>query len=197
MVDDNNNNRHDSPSLEETWGTHRWPIRVFSFLLALSEVNTFLAFRYFVWTDPTKKNPTFHKFRKAFVKQLIFNPFRNKEVSPREDDNPSFTSLMMVTRKRSCENVHKLLTAPKHAKKWTLRDEWDLNSAAKYQQFTCYGCRSTRIRTYYCSCNPAKWRCKNCYAMHVKEDSKQKNSPSLTDDLTPGSVFLQISRENS
>ena len=48
-VDDNNNLRHKLPSIEETWVTCHWENRVFAFILALSEVNAFLAFRYFFW----------------------------------------------------------------------------------------------------------------------------------------------------
>ena len=38
-IDDHNNLRHQTPSLEETWKTHRWPCRVFAFLLVVSKVN--------------------------------------------------------------------------------------------------------------------------------------------------------------
>ena len=46
MVDDHNNLRHSAPSFEDTWATHRWPNRVFAFLLAVTEVNIFLWLRY-------------------------------------------------------------------------------------------------------------------------------------------------------
>jgi hypothetical protein len=48
-VDDNNHLRHMRPSIEEIWKTHRWVLRVLAFFLAVSEVNAFLCFRYFVW----------------------------------------------------------------------------------------------------------------------------------------------------
>ena len=48
-VNNHNNLRHHLSSIEGTWVTQRWPIRVLGFLLAISEVNTFLAFRHFVW----------------------------------------------------------------------------------------------------------------------------------------------------
>ena len=47
IVDDHNAIRHQVPSLEQTWRTHRWAVRVFSFLLAVTEVNCFLAYRFF------------------------------------------------------------------------------------------------------------------------------------------------------
>jgi hypothetical protein len=43
-VDDHNNLRHAVPSIEETWITTRWVLRVFQFLLAVTEVNMYLAF---------------------------------------------------------------------------------------------------------------------------------------------------------
>ncbi|KAG7350891.1 transposase IS4 [Nitzschia inconspicua] len=48
-VDDHNNLRHSDISLEETWVTHRWENRAFAFILAITEVNAYLAMRYFVW----------------------------------------------------------------------------------------------------------------------------------------------------
>jgi hypothetical protein len=48
-VDDHNNLCHAVPSIEETWVTTRWALRVFEFVLAVTEVNIFLALRFFVW----------------------------------------------------------------------------------------------------------------------------------------------------
>jgi hypothetical protein len=48
-VDDHNNLRHSDISLEETWVTHRWENIVFAFVLAITEVNVYLAMRFFVW----------------------------------------------------------------------------------------------------------------------------------------------------
>ena len=39
-VDDHNNLRQGTISLEETWRTHRWELRVFAFILGVIEVNT-------------------------------------------------------------------------------------------------------------------------------------------------------------
>ena len=40
QVDDNNNNRHSPISLEESINTKDWKIRVFTFILAVVEVNS-------------------------------------------------------------------------------------------------------------------------------------------------------------
>ncbi len=41
-VDDHNNLCHALPSLEDTWKTDQWPLLVFTFLLAVTEVNVYL-----------------------------------------------------------------------------------------------------------------------------------------------------------
>lgn len=46
-VDDHNNLCHSFPSLEDTWKTQKWGIRVLTFLLAVMEVNMYLVL-YFV-----------------------------------------------------------------------------------------------------------------------------------------------------
>jgi Transposase IS4 len=47
MVDDHNSRRHSPISLEATWATKTWENRVFTFLLAITEVNINLANTYF------------------------------------------------------------------------------------------------------------------------------------------------------
>ena len=71
VVDDHNNLRHQQPSIEGTWTTHRWSTRVFSFLLAVSEVNAYLAFKYFVWGGEEKQ--TLQEFRVNLAWALIGN----------------------------------------------------------------------------------------------------------------------------
>jgi hypothetical protein len=48
-VDDHNNLRHALPSIEDSW----WETRVFSFILAITEVNAFLCLRYFTFGKGT------------------------------------------------------------------------------------------------------------------------------------------------
>jgi hypothetical protein len=63
-VDDHNNLRHALPLIEDTWITQRWECRVFSFILAISEINAFLALRYFVFGNDTIEGcPTLLIFR--------------------------------------------------------------------------------------------------------------------------------------
>ena len=74
MVDDHNNLRHAAPSIEATWKTQRWPIRLFSFLIAITEINTFIAFRYFVWKE-SYSSMTLLEFRRKLASMLINNDY--------------------------------------------------------------------------------------------------------------------------
>jgi len=58
-VDDHNNLRHSLSSIEHTITTTCWEIRVFLFVLAVSEVNAFLVYRFFCCPDPV---PTLQQF---------------------------------------------------------------------------------------------------------------------------------------
>ena len=77
-VDDNNNLRHKLPSIEETWITAHWMNREFTFILALSEVNSFLAMRFFIWKN--KSSITLHQFRHKLAMQLIHNEEYESEM---------------------------------------------------------------------------------------------------------------------
>jgi hypothetical protein len=69
-VDDHNNVRHSLPSVEGTIITTRWEMHVFSFLLAVSEVNAFLTYRFFCKPDSM---PKLQEFRHKLAWQLIKN----------------------------------------------------------------------------------------------------------------------------
>lgn len=129
MVDDHNSIRHQVPSLEQTWRTHRWANRVFSFLLAVTEVNCYLAFRFFVWSDEGKID--FMTFRSRLAWSLIMNDFR-------DTSDPSTTR----SKRKVVTETHELKSAPPHAKRW-LGTKWDLTCSQDYQQHRCKwpGCK--------------------------------------------------------
>ena len=151
-MDDHNNLRHATPSIEETWFTHRWANRVFAFLLAITEVNCYLAFRYFVWK--TDEAPFLLEFRRMLSWALINNEFyiRDQETVDKG------------TRKRVLE--HNLATAPTHTRKYQ-RGKWEKSSKATYQKFICQGlgCKK-QVRTY-CQCSVGEWLCTSCHLQHV------------------------------
>ena len=78
------------------------------FFLAITEVNTYLYFRYFVWkTD--QKSLTLHRFRRQLAEAMINNEYL------REEKGTEALCRQSKRLKRSSE--HELLTAPVHAKK--------------------------------------------------------------------------------
>ena len=105
-VDDHNRIRHQIPSLEQTWKTQRWASREFSFLVAVSEVNCYLAFRYIVWED--NNTMEFMSFYSKLAWALIDNNF--KKIC----DKPSVRG-----RKRKPALVYELATVPPFARIWT------------------------------------------------------------------------------
>ena len=150
---DHNGIRHQVPSLEQTWRTHRGANRVFSFLLAVTEVNCYLAFRFFVWSDEGKID--FMTFRSRLAWSLIMNEFR-------DTSDPSTTR----SKRKVVTETHELKSAPPHAKRW-LGTKWDLTCSQDYQQHRCKwpGCKK-KVRTY-CLCNVGHWMCKSCFVEHV------------------------------
>ena len=99
-VDDHNAKRHSPICLEYTWATKYWPHRPFSFLLAISEVNTNLAEAHFV--RHAEARPQL-QFRKLLAKDLIDNPYLAEEQN----------KLRLRCSKRQCTiHSHSLVSLP-------------------------------------------------------------------------------------
>jgi hypothetical protein len=151
-VDDHNNHRHSDISIEETWVTHCWENRVFAFLLAITEINLFYLYRYFIW-EPEERIPLL-RFRRRLAKALIYNEDLDSD-SPRRGK-----------RKRDSNNEHELLTAPPHAQNFS-SGKWTCRAKDKYQRYICKGngC-DRRVRTY-CKCSQGHWMCVSCFGNHL------------------------------
>lgn len=150
-VDDHNNLRHALPSLEDAWKTTRWENRVFSFVLAVCEVNSYLFLRYFLFDDGTKDGaPLFLDFRRKLAWELI----QNEWIMRHEAD-----TIFPIS------DEHKLERAPPHARKFRNR-QWVCDAKAKYQQYMCSTHCGTKIRTF-CKCSPGVWICSDCHVKHV------------------------------
>ena len=118
-VDDHNNLRHALPSIEDTWLTFRWELRVLAFILALCEVNSYLALMYFVFVEMMDNLPTLLEFRRKLAWQLI----KNRWVVNEDDSD--------VHRVEA--RLHTLMTAPHYASRYHNR-RWHFESKSKYQQ---------------------------------------------------------------
>ena len=97
-VDGHNNKRHSPISLEVVWGTKYWPNRVFSFLLAVTEVNVNLAAQYFGGMKQIGQI----EFRKLLAKTLIFN----SSYDDKTDNTPE-------KKRKQRDSGHCLITLPK------------------------------------------------------------------------------------
>jgi hypothetical protein len=151
-VDDHNNLRHALPSLEDTWTTHRWEIRVFSFLLAITEINIYLALKFFKWTAGGAM--TLIEFRRHFSGFLINNP-----LIPVDNDGYKATESDLNI---DCEVV----TAPKHAKFFTA-GRWIKTATIPYQQYTCRAKGCTKLVRTCCACNMGHWLCTTHIIKHA------------------------------
>ena len=102
--------------------TQRWEIRVFAFLLAITEVNTYLAYKYFVWPGVLEQIPTLVEFRRKFSRALIDNQWISGGARMDEDEEVTHA------------DEHGRVTARPHAKKYRNR-WWVCNAVSKYQQY--------------------------------------------------------------
>lgn len=155
-VDNHNALRHsygiDSTiGIEHTFKTHRWEIRVFCFILALIEVNVYLARKYFLSIEEE-----FVDFRKRMAFKLM-----NVKAETEEDERA-------VTRQRVRRIEHQLITPPAHCK-WN-GEKWVKCHKRPYQQLRCAGILCFQRTRTMCVCNRAIYWCANCYAEHRVDD---------------------------
>ena len=124
-IDDYINLRHSVMSLEKTWITQRRINCVFSFILAITEINAYLALKFFVWIPWNQKIPMLRKFWQKLAFDLIYN-----ESFEKEEDK-------LLKKERKLRLVpREFLTAPPHAKLFCA-EKWDKSAHFKYQQYTC------------------------------------------------------------
>ncbi|KAL3793797.1 hypothetical protein ACHAWO_013675 [Cyclotella atomus] len=157
-VDDHNNLHHSLPSIEGSWTTDQWALCVFQFLLAISEVNCYLAFKYFVWDETV---PTLVEFRRYLAWALINNPLIS--AVDEEDFEPETFN----------EGVHDIATAPNHASGYRNRS-WVCEAQQRHQQYHCkwQGC-SVRTRNY-CTCTPGYWLCPSHIVKHAMMEVRKE-----------------------
>ena len=163
-VDAHNRWRHDGGanqglSLEETWDTKRWENRVFSFVIAIAEVNAYLAMKQFQGLQED-----FITFRRKLSQELVHNTM----------DQDASASTEQRRSKRRKQTEHKLLSIPPYCK--YVGGKWKKVYKRKYQQKYCStaGCK-TRTR-YYCPCSPDIFRCVACYSEHIINNNIDEDS---------------------
>ena len=156
-VDDHNNKQHSPISLEVVWGTKYWPNRVFSFLLAVTEVNVNLAAQYFGGMKQVGQI----EFRKLLAKTLIFNSYYDDKT----DNSPE-------KKWKQCDSGHRLIMLPKGiflGMQIIVANSEDL-------QHKCNTC-SKRLHTY-CICSPGIYQCAECFGYHLACSENNLATPS-------------------
>jgi hypothetical protein len=137
--------------------TQCWELRVLAFIIAVCEVNAYLAIRF---CEGKKIMPTLLNFRRKYGWQLIMN-------DDLVEDTVEHYQLML-------EGNHTLCCAPPHARVYRNR-HWICDTHQRYQQYACgyLGCIN-RIRTY-CACCPGVWFCGTCHVRHVLDEQERGN----------------------
>ena len=151
VVDSHNARRHSPISLEETWATKTWEHRVFAFVLAVCEINTYLvATNNYDFDDDVE----YLKLRKKLAQSLIYNTY---------DDGVQPAKRLKVN---SFYDEHFLERAPVFATQF-VNGDWKFSESEKYPQRFCRGkgCKK-RIRTY-CRCSKGYWLCNEHHAEHL------------------------------
>ena len=122
-VDNHNNIRHSTISLEVVCGMEYWPNHVFAFLLAVTEVNVNLAAQYFGGMKQIGQI----EFRKLLAKTLIFNSYYDDETDNTPEKSGNSVILAIVSshspreflwrRKSSQQTANICNTSATHAAK--------------------------------------------------------------------------------
>jgi len=155
-VDSHNAARMYPIALEECWKTHHWPNRVFSFLLAVTEVNIKKSLET-IFNVPKASQLD---FRREFAKELVGNIYLAQEA--------------VVTRNRGLRAVpiaeHTSIMVPIYH---TFKNGQLVTCKTKYIQLTC---RCGNRSRHYCSCTPGLVVCNNCFPLHVIEATNEEST---------------------
>ena len=149
-VDSHNGLRMFPIALEETWKTKRWPLRVFQFLLAITEVNIKLVAEYCFRCDKTSQQ----EFRRSFAKEMIYNIYYEQERNKKGKRSSP----------RALNFAHDLVPLGPYK---TFDGTSLVKCKTRYIQLKCSRCTS-RIRTF-CTCSPGVMLCQRCFQLHLLE----------------------------
>lgn len=151
VVDCHNAKRHKPISLEETWKTQKWIHRVFAFIIAVCEINTYIVA---VKKFKCAEDVNVLDLRKQLAEALIMNTYDGSAPA-------------RVSRKQDADDAcHGIRTAPNFSTQFC-NGCWIQNSKLKYPQCICKhpGCHR-KIRTY-CLCAPGHFLCAEHVGYHI------------------------------
>ena len=151
-VDDHNNCCHDPIGLEEVWHTKWWPMRQFTFICAVAEVNAVQS------RARGKREPSTPQlqFRRKLAQQMLENTIGVQvvpEVVPRR------------TRRQSNEQ-HQCLWRGINDGTWNPYTRQFNQVETDYVRHRCSKCGVKKAQ-HYCSCDPSTPLCIACHAIHA------------------------------
>ncbi|KAL7473681.1 hypothetical protein ACHAXS_014180 [Conticribra weissflogii] len=151
--------RHDPVCLEDVWTTNWWPIRQFTFLCSIAEVN---AINSRARSRKENADPLL-PFRRKLAVDLMKNQIGINMSRP--------PSLAIHGNERAVVVAHEKKTRPTYMGSWDhARGTWKGTKTA-YILLKCAVCKTdTRV---YCLCNPAVPLCERCCYNHEAEHNSQ------------------------
>jgi hypothetical protein len=152
-VDDHNNRRHDPIGLEEVWGTKWWPMRHFTFMCSVAEVNA-------CHSQARGK-------REQTMPQLEFRRKLAQELRHNTLDVPQEVPQAVVAARRRTNTVHALTKRSREEGSWNPAQRRFRKVDTVYLKLKCHGC-GKKIRTY-CSWSPATPLCSVCFGTHIND----------------------------
>jgi hypothetical protein len=155
-VDDHNNRRHDPIGLEEVWHTKWWPMRQFTFICSVAEVN---AVQSRAQGTPDLTLPQL-QFRRKLAQQMLENTIGVVQVVP---EVPEVAPRR--TRRQSNEQ-HQCLRRGINDGTWNPYTRRFNRVETDYVRHRCSKCGAKMAR-HYCSCDPSTPLCIGCHAIHA------------------------------
>ena len=164
-VDRNNNLRQGGLSVEQGWQTTKWHIRMFAFLVGVSESNAKLAADHFRDVDDAEVVSLF-AFRLSVAQHILTLHAAQARAPARKASREL----------RDLRGEHNLSKIPAGCGRYTGKRDREhvdgfrkLPASREGHKWQCQVCKcGKQIRTY-CLCNPAQPLCIECYAQHHVE----------------------------
>ena len=153
QVDDHNQRRQGTISVEKGFDSRNWSKRVFTFIIGVAEVNAYKMKKYLSGGEFEMQQ--LH-FRRRLALEMIHNRFISERIGRESDDSDDEVE--------NHENIqHIRMTKPQYTGKWN-GTTW-ATSTLKYLQSRCCKCgKKTRI---YCSCSKLHFYCTDCFILHL------------------------------
>ena len=164
-VDEHNRMRQGGLSFEQGWQTKKWHIRMFAFLVGMSETNAKNAAAFFR-DKPQMQTVSLLAFRLSVAQRILDIHAAQKRAPIRK----------AFREQRALLGEHRLSTIPVGCGRYTGKRDRDhvdgfkkLSASRSAHKYQCQICKcGKQIRTY-CMCSPADPVCIECYAEHRVE----------------------------